>query len=132
MITEIESRSSSSSTVYSVNSFKDGIRTDSGYDSQHIPVSRPALISRRIFLGGLPRYFTGAEIKSNMREFGRVEVDWPNKDAGKQPSRFCFVEFEDEYQVFRYLTKCQMIHGRFLNHVKLGKKMFQVGCFLFL
>uniref|UniRef100_A0AC34RPN2 RRM domain-containing protein n=1 Tax=Panagrolaimus sp. JU765 TaxID=591449 RepID=A0AC34RPN2_9BILA len=63
-----------------------------------------------------------------MREFGRVEVDWPNKDAGKQPSRFCFVEFEDEYQVFRYLIKCQMIHGRFFNHVKLGKKMFQVEC----
>uniref|UniRef100_A0AC34RNK0 RRM domain-containing protein n=1 Tax=Panagrolaimus sp. JU765 TaxID=591449 RepID=A0AC34RNK0_9BILA len=61
-----------------------------------------------------------------MREFGRVEVDWPNKDAGKQPSRFCFVEFEDEYQVFRYLIKCQMIHGRFFNHVKLGKKMFQM------
>ena len=72
---------------------------------------RNAVLSCKVFLGGVPWDITETALFTAFNSFGPIRIEWPGKDNSSIPKGYLYVIFENERQVKALLAACSYDYG---------------------
>eukprot|EP00094_Tigriopus_californicus_P003348 TCALIF_03219-PA protein Name:"Similar to cpeb1-b Cytoplasmic polyadenylation element-binding protein 1-B (Xenopus laevis)" AED:0.29 eAED:0.29 QI:0/0/0/0.33/1/1/6/0/668 len=67
---------------------------------------RNALLSCKVFLGGVPWDITEMSLVNALKPFGQIRIEWPGKDTSSVPKGYLYVIFDNEQEVKALLNAC--------------------------
>ncbi|KAE9548317.1 hypothetical protein FO519_008469 [Halicephalobus sp. NKZ332] len=115
------SKASSVSSIVSIDSYAAGY-WDSGFESTSEKSLTTPVVSRRVFLGGLPKDCALHNIHSNLRGYNFTHVDWPSRKSNNRMMGYCFVEFVDEQEVLKFVEGASEIGGRWFKSMRFSRR----------
>ena len=63
---------------------------------------RGAVLSCKVFLGGVPWDITESALFTAFKMYGPIRIEWPGKDNSTIPKGYLYVIFENDKQVGKY------------------------------
>ena len=71
---------------------------------------RGAVLSCKVFLGGVPWDITESALFTAFKMYGPIRIEWPGKDNSTIPKGYLYVIFENDKQVREKMNGAQSFH----------------------